>query len=85
MTVPTGDHVPSADAAEQRLAADEAVPTELPADLPDDAAEGDAVEQALPTGPAGGRVAADLPLEADAADAAEQAHVVPFDEDEGRA
>ena len=85
MTELPDDHVPSADAAEQRLAVDGDPAAELPRDLPDDAPVADAVEQALPAAPAGGRHAVDLPLEADEADAAEQAHVVPLDEDEARA
>lgn len=82
MTTP----VPDADAAEQRLAADgEPADSPLvPAAVPDEAAEADAVEQAQPVGPAPAPTAGTVPLEVDPADAAEQDRVVPLDEDEAR-
>ncbi|MFP5218847.1 MAG: hypothetical protein ACLGIG_03810 [Actinomycetes bacterium] len=84
--MPTGDDVPSADAAEQHTpaATDADTVADLPREVPDDASEADALEQALPAGPVGGRTRGDVPLEADDADAAEQSEVVPLDEDEAR-
>ena len=84
MTVPTGDDVPTADAAEQSTPAAGEPAGELPREVPDDAPEADTLEQSQPVGPVGGRASGDVPLEADDADAAEQADVVPLDEDEGR-
>ena len=76
--------VPDADAAEQRTAATGEPTADLPREVPDEAAEGDALEQAAPVAPDGGEPAGERPLEADDADAAEQARAVPLDEDEGR-
>ena len=76
--------VPDADAAEQRTTASGEQTADLPREVPDDAAEGDALEQAMPAGPESGAAPGERPLEADDADAAEQAQAVPLDEDEGR-
>jgi hypothetical protein len=72
------------DRAEQAATAtrDEAV---LPApDVPLEAPDADAVEQAAEVAPVQHVAARDLPLEADDADAAEQATVLDLDEDERR-
>lgn len=83
MTTP----VPDADAVEQQLTAEGEPAGNAVAhvEMPDDAPEADAVEQAQPAAP--GEVRADVgerPLEADVADVAEQDVAVPLDEDEGR-
>jgi hypothetical protein len=80
MTTP----LPDGDAAEQQAPADAGTVPELPSRVADDAAEGDAVEQALPVVPTGAGPAGSVPLEADPADAAEQSLEVLLDEDEGR-
>ena len=83
MTDPRTD-APAPDVVEQQQTA---TGTEIPAAVPDvplDAPEADALEQAQEAGPGEHRVDRDVPLEATEADAAEQAVVVDQDEDEYR-
>lgn len=61
----------------------DAAPRPAP-DVPLEATDADATEQAAEVGPGEHVVSEGLPLEADPADAAEQATVVELDEDEHR-
>lgn len=81
MTTPEGNPADLVEQAETptRDAAVDGAP-----ELPLEAAEADAAEQAATAGPGEHIATRDLPLEADELDAAEQARVVELDEEEYR-